>query len=320
MNRQKFIIWFVVLQNEQVLCEEWSKCSWILCEVLRARDAVQERVSYILGDGNHTSFWFDSWHGGQPIYTSLDDPIISYNGLSSNTKVAVVLSSTGQELPVLNHHDMIIWRQSFSPNYHFDLNKRDDILWDNISLKKVKASVIWQSTRNKEGAVSWASGVWHRLYVRRYSCHHQLIMHGRVNTLSRLKRLGLVQNDSCCFCINGSENIQHLFVECPFTQHLFKLVICGKCLSLSSNWLNWYIKLENFPNREIFCTIQVLISYLIWRERSNSFYGGEICSPGTFSSCNNPARLLSIGIFSVVWPWKKPTHRITSLEIMYIIC
>lgn len=47
-----------------------------------------------------------------------------------------------------------------------------------------------------------------------------LLCHGRVNTLDRLARFGIVTTVSCCFCVGNMESCQHLFLACPYSQFI----------------------------------------------------------------------------------------------------
>ncbi|KAK1354787.1 hypothetical protein POM88_048043 [Heracleum sosnowskyi] len=176
---------------------------------------------------------------------------------------------------------MLVWRQNFPLSHHYNLQKQDH--WDGKPSKALKVSNIWHTIRHREAPVTWASIVWHRLQVPRFSCHHWLIMHGRVHTLSKLRQFGITNNASCYFCINGIETSHHLFLECPFTQQMFKHINTGKCSSLPVGWADWRIELNNFSGQEIFKSIRVLIfqvgAYQIWRERNNRYHRGESLLP-----------------------------------------
>ncbi|KAK1360700.1 hypothetical protein POM88_045174 [Heracleum sosnowskyi] len=184
--------------------------------------------------------------------------------------VSSILNSTGWSLPSSNYHDMIVWRSNFNTSTPFNLQKRDDISWNGIASKSIKVTNLWHSIRHTSPPVPWFSNIWHKLGVPRYSFQHWLIMHGRVNTLSRLKLFGMVTLDTCYFCINGVENAAHLFLECPYTQMVFRLITSGRCASMHTDWSSWRQFLTQ-ANRDIHSIIQILIfqvvTYNIGKER-----------------------------------------------------
>ncbi|KAK1367630.1 hypothetical protein POM88_033722 [Heracleum sosnowskyi] len=123
--------------------------------------------------------------------------------------------------------------------------------------------------------------------ITEISMIHFYRMKGRVHTLSKLKHFGTVREDSCYFCINNSETIEHLFLECPFTQFVFNQITHGKCLPLPTNWDQWQMELLIQPP-DIFQTIRILIfqvgAYAIWRERNNRFHQDKLSAPAKMAA------------------------------------
>lgn len=282
------------------------KCSWILKKVLDLRVLAIQHISYSIGNGHHTSLWFDPWHNGTPLCSNATDLIISHSGLNSSSKVSSILSASGWVLPSLNYHDLLNWRQKFQ-HTPYNLLKEDDINWDGIASKKFKVSDLWGTVRHIGCLTPWASNVWHKLGVPRYSFLHWLIMHGRVNTLSKLLVFGTATNDSCYFCINAAETVHHLFLECPYFQHLLRLLTKGICSPFPSVWLTWQQELNGFQKNDIHTSIKVLIfqtaCYTIWKERNNMFHLAKSTSMSHMShSC---AHLVKCILLSSKWYLKE---------------
>lgn len=111
-------------------------------------------------------------------------------------------------------HDMIIQRQNFDTNQHYNLSKKYEVHWNDNVLKCITVKDIW--IRHEGTIVNQVSSVWHKLGEPRYSFHHWLIMHGRVSTLTKLQQYDIIDNISSYFCNNGTKIIQHIFLECPY--------------------------------------------------------------------------------------------------------
>lgn len=224
-----------------------SKCSWMLRKILDFRELASLHISYVVGDDNRNSLWFN-------------------------------------------------------PGV-------DTIQWDGIRLKSLRVTDLWQSIRMRGHVTPWYNSVWHKLGVPRFACHHWLIMHGRVRTLSHLKQIGIVNDVSCYFCINGEETIPHLFLECPFTQHLFNLITSGKGLSLPTGWASWHSELVNHNAKNIVHALRSLVfqvgAYYMWNERNNRFHTGDSLSPRSMAEiCTN---VISSRLETSTWFTKEKT-------------
>lgn len=141
-----------------------SKCSWILKQVLKLRPIAANHISYLIGNGEKTSLWFDPWSNGAPICLTPLDPIISHSGLDIDAKVSSILNSAGWDLPTSNFLDVTVWRQNFTFPA-FNLNKADIVKWDGISAKELRVTDFWESIRHRGPNVAWANSVWHKLVI-----------------------------------------------------------------------------------------------------------------------------------------------------------
>lgn len=144
------------------------KCSWILWKLLEVCTSAMHHISYIIGNGHHTSLWFYPWYNSTQVCLSSNTPIISHSGLPKYAKVCSILSSTAWSLPGFNFHDMYVWREQFRHSTPFNLNERDEISCDNISMKADKVTDLWQAVLQVGIQVRWASSVWHGIGVPKY--------------------------------------------------------------------------------------------------------------------------------------------------------
>lgn len=184
-----------------------KKCSYILRKVLSLRDTAKSNLSS---------------DAGAPICSSKNDPIISQSGLSLHDRVANILN--------VEWRTLMEFRQNFNTNTHFNLQRRDEIRWQGKLLKNNRLSDLWKVFRQADKPVSWAESVWHN-------------MHCQFPILAQFKVYGVVNNDTCYFCTNSIENSRHLFLECPYIQHLLRMVINGGAHPFRSvgllGWENW---------------------------------------------------------------------------------
>ena len=292
-----------------------SSCSWILKKIFNLRDRALPHINLSLGNGQNTFLWFDPWCG-PPICRDFAAPLISHSGLPPNAKVSDILNHRGWNLPISNYHDLLVWKQNFNYNTHYNLQVRDAVLWDGINCNKIKVTQIWTSLREVGQIKSWAASVWHRIGVPRFSFYHWLIMHDRINTLDRLKKFGLNVETHCYFCINREETREHLFLECSFMQRILELFFHNRVASFPRTWADLVDLLVRFKPSDICGTIQILgfqiCCYSIWLERNSRFHNPSACSPEALAG--KCSQLLKCRLLSSNW-FVKECNKNHSLEV-----
>ena len=69
--------------------------------------------------------------------------------------------------------------------------------------------------------MAWMSCIWAAHIPPRRSILVYQILRNKVATNDNLRRCGMVLPSFCCLCMNGFESARHLFLECPFAQHIW---------------------------------------------------------------------------------------------------
>lgn len=301
-----------IIKNKSFwIIDKPNKCSWILRKVLDIRSEARQYITYIVGNGQNTSLWFDPWHNNTPLCSVWNDPIISHSGYGHQAKVSDILSSSDGL-----SNDLPIWWQFIQLSSTFNIDRHDEIRWSDTGLKRVKLSNIWEAIRHSSTYAPWTNSVWHKLLVPRFSFLHWLIMHGRVGTLSRLKRFGVVQQDFCYLCVNGIENVGHLFLECPYTQHVLRLVMHGRLQNFPIHWSAFKQDMDNFDKNSLIDTIRIFafqtVCYAIWRERNGRFHNVEVNPPSHLA--HTCANIIQCRLKSSKWFNTQCTSNLSLLE------
>ncbi|KAK1376417.1 hypothetical protein POM88_032610 [Heracleum sosnowskyi] len=115
----------------------WHTVSEAWSTSVTGNPIVTQYITYVIGNGQHTSLWYDPWHNGVPFCTRPDDPLISHYGLSNSSTVSCILNTNGWSLPSSNYPDLIMLRQNFQYSTAFNLHKTDDICWNGIASKRI---------------------------------------------------------------------------------------------------------------------------------------------------------------------------------------
>ncbi|KAK1394809.1 hypothetical protein POM88_013865 [Heracleum sosnowskyi] len=253
-----------------------TDCSWILKKVLSFRTLARRFLTFTIGNGNNTSLWFDPWWNNTCLASKVDDPIISQAYSNKLATVNTLILSGRWILPRPNprrHHLSNVlqsWLHDFVPPT-FDLDKRDDTLWNDTPIRKITTSHIWDAIRFKLPEVPWHHLIWHKLKVTRYAHHAWLICLNRLPTFNRLLAFGLNVSPHCLLCVGGLENRDHLFASCAFSRFVLQALATRLHLSVPSTWMNLITNWGAHPSeghRGIALLTTQVFAYHIWRERT----------------------------------------------------
>ncbi|XP_074341936.1 uncharacterized protein LOC141679333 [Apium graveolens] len=265
-----------------------TDCSWIWRKVLKLRRLALQFITYSIGRGCDISLWFDPWWRGTWLADSTTSVIISQCGLHYNDKLSSIIVNDTWRLPRPNprHHHLepllVHWLQTFDfPSVNS--GGVDTLLWDGINATKIKTWHIWNSIRSRGDLVPWFKAVWHRLRITRYAHHQWLLCHGRLSTLARLHRFGIVNSQQCYLCIHGRETDSHLFVHCTYSRWILSRLLGMIGLSIAGDTsISLLINLADIQDRPrsllALCLVQIFC-YHIWRERNARAHNKGVFGP-----------------------------------------
>ncbi|KAI4357369.1 hypothetical protein L6164_001321 [Bauhinia variegata] len=83
--------------------------------------------------------------------------------------------------------------------------------------------------------VPWCCIVWNTYCISKMSCIAWLVFLDRLAIRSRLKRMNLLQDDSCVFCHNRSETRDRLFFECRLSSSIVKALMAAVDFDIGSD-------------------------------------------------------------------------------------
>ncbi|XP_074352963.1 uncharacterized protein LOC141692125 [Apium graveolens] len=279
----------IVLKNKHFwILEIPTDCSWIWKKVLRLRYKALQFISYHIVEGDSISLWFEPWWHNCCLAKSNSSPIISQCMLTANATVASIISSGTWCLPNINprthHRDPVL--DTWMEGRHFpqiSSRGRDHILWDGFDCAKIKTWHIWNSIRNHGVTPVWHKAVWNKICIQRYTHHQWLTCWGRLSTLSRLNRFGIITTQQCYLCILGRETTTHLFMHCSYSRWVLNRLFSTLDISVSCDtWVNFLVSLTAMEDQErgtlALCFAQVYC-YHIWRERNARAHGKGVFGP-----------------------------------------
>ncbi|XP_074314130.1 uncharacterized protein LOC141649335 [Silene latifolia] len=130
--------------------------------------------------------------------------------------------------------------------------------------------------------VPWSKLLWHRLIVPKHSFHMWLTIYDRLQTRSRLSRLGICNDVSCCICGIGSETMDHLYWQCPYSASALSLLQTWLRLDIPSTkpW-QWCMRMRrrSILQWRLVVASVVGLMYLIWQVRNEARVQGIVKTP-----------------------------------------
>ncbi|PRQ42072.1 putative RNA-directed DNA polymerase [Rosa chinensis] len=178
---------------------------------------ITHNCRWIIGDGRSVSFWKDKW---------LQDPILDMLGFFdwsgfSDLRVADFISDHSWQFPSF-------FLDTFPDLYRkisdicLPLDTEPDMLiWETTASGELSFTDSYNLLRRHFIVRDWASTIWHSFIPPRFSFLAWRILLDRLPTDDRLKRGGIPIVSICQLCNSSAESALHLFLHCPFSQHLW---------------------------------------------------------------------------------------------------
>ncbi|XP_058742682.1 uncharacterized protein LOC131615223 [Vicia villosa] len=160
-----------------------------------------------------------------------------------------------------------------------DVNQHLQIWNDMLSKGKFSMKKLYDHLLQAEDNVNWSHLIQHNVARPRAIVCLWLVCHNRLATKARLKWLGLMQEDCCSLCNDHIEDINHLFINCRITKHIWNEVLNWLEVNhKSTQWqeeLNWII--QHTKGKGLCASIlKIAIAetvYGIWMYRNERIFG-----------------------------------------------
>ena len=256
--------------------------SWMWRKMLKLRVVAKDFYWKDIGNGRHTSFWYDRWSDKGVLFEILGERGFIEFGISREATVEDVVMSIRRKrrhrTVVLNNIEAEILE------LREKLNMNDDVsLWRRKSGFKHKFSTqeTWMLIRETGMQCSWAPGVWFSQATPKFAFMTWLEIHDRLSTMDRISRWSRGVDPTCVLCKNAAESRDHLFFECTFSSAVWEHLVKG--ILRSSYTTSWsdivgLITGRNLEKNALFCiryTFQATL-HAIWRERNKITHGDKL--------------------------------------------
>lgn len=143
----------------------------------------------------------------------------------------------------------------------------DKVVWTATASGICSIPSTYQIIRRKGRKKQWHRLVWHRNSTPRCSFLLWLLMLNKLKTRNLLQKRKLNIEEGCLLCPDPIEECNHLFFKCPFTAHVWEIVLSKVGIRrMPQQWsteLNWLKKTTTVKNRKA-RTIRSLFATSVW--------------------------------------------------------
>jgi len=191
-----------------------------------AADFFRASTRTIVGNGQETLFWLDSWIGGVSI-TAMAPTLMKFipKRVANRLTVAEALPgrhwvqaiSSGITVPAAAEY-LLVWHAIRD----VELNDDPDLLvwrWSPDGSFSVRSA--YQALHIGSHPIPGCVRVWEVWAPLRVKLFLWLTLRRRHWTADRRRRHGLEAHDACFLCDQQAETIDHIIIQCPFARQLW---------------------------------------------------------------------------------------------------
>lgn len=158
----------------------------------------------------------------------------------------------------------------------------DQTRWTLTSNGQFTIASLRDKLRTPFPKVLWHKVVWFSAHVPKCSFVTWLAIQNRLATADRLVSFGLNVPPHCGLC-PGSESHDHLFFNCPFTNHVWNTIQAKLHVTWPArSWADWVTHLSSFKGKSLKSVITRLgftvTVYHIWIERNWRKFQNQSCT------------------------------------------
>ncbi|XP_056858428.1 uncharacterized protein LOC130507801 [Raphanus sativus] len=250
--------------------------------MLKLREVAKLFFKKEIGNGRHTSFWYDNWSDMGVLSELLGDRGIIDLGVCKEATVELAITMRRRR-----RH-----RKGFLTEIEAELTSimsnlisdREDVcLWRGKSGFKSKFSTqeTWLLLKENKAHCSWSRGVWFSHATPKFAFMTWLSMRDRMSTLDRIQKWSRGLDSTCLLCKNATESRNYLFFECSYTTQVWEHFAKGLLRHEYTNvWSEIVRLLVDAPmdKKKAFClrySFQAVL-YALWRERNKMLHGDKL--------------------------------------------
>ncbi|XP_039031707.1 uncharacterized protein LOC120166517 [Hibiscus syriacus] len=140
---------------------------------------------------------------------------------------------------------------------------------------------IWEAIRVKGNKVHWHNLIWFPLHIPKHIMIVWMTFLDRLPTKNRLQHMRIANDELCVLCKEARETRNHLFIECPPADSLWKAILLLSGLKRPSltwdNMITWAC--NSWKGESLLTTVLKIawsaLIYSLWEERNARLFKGN---------------------------------------------
>ena len=246
-------------------------------------------LSVVVGDGLNSFFWTDKWIQGRSV-SDLAPALLNavrprthkmrkvVDGLHNNSWAKDIKGALTVQV-ILDY--LLLWDTIRLWQQQRNSNTPDTFSWKWTADGQFTTASAYRAFFIGQHAIPGARQLTKSRAPGRCKFFLWLAIHDRCWTNERRKRHNLQDGDSCTFCDQQSESINHLLVGCVFAREVWYMVLRkGNLQRLTpypsaSDFVHWWLQSRKQLRKQMrkpFDSLVILVTWILWKERNQRIF------------------------------------------------
>ncbi|KAL4557252.1 hypothetical protein LXL04_035425 [Taraxacum kok-saghyz] len=248
--------------------------------MLDARDLLKQHIWSMIGNGDSTNAWFDSWHLVGPLASFISRADIEAE-FTLKTKVKDLVADYHWQWPPawMDRYPLLLLQ---GPPV-LQQSQVDKVVWrgEEGEIKSYSVSQVWRDIRETGESIAWHKVVWFKANIPGHAFILWLAIRARLQTQDRMAVWSGQRVLLCPFCKNQPDSHMHLFFDCMFPLQVWSEVKIRAGINIPHNQIGTII--DFLQPRSSVQHIQVDVErlvfaatiYMIWKERNGRIHSSH---------------------------------------------
>ncbi|WZY76441.1 hypothetical protein YC2023_022825 [Brassica napus] len=283
-------LWVAWHKHHHLNCQSFweltghARDSWHWKSLLKLRQLARPYIVCTVQNGRSASFWFDQWTPLGALIDALGPTGPRTLRIPLQATVSEATSDDFWNLPA-PRSDEAVALHAYLTNIPVPSGALDSDFYswtiEGVKFQSFSSSKTWSTIRERQQHCNWYNVVWFKGNTPKHAFHMWVAVNDRLPTRSRLAAWGMLTPTTCCLCMCADESRDHIFIECPFSKDLWRMML-QKLSSPRLTFHSW-TQLLNCPSTAHVRPLRILrsvavqaIVYNLWTERNSRIFKSKV--------------------------------------------